>query len=229
MDNFIKKSVVFLGQSVQILEIRETCDLLDIKVAGIIDDDYYGNTNDFDGIPYIGSEKTVNWEDLKTQYDFFIPIIPVPNVPRNIEKRKNFIKIVDEENLPCINIIDPGCRISPRAKLGKDIYVAYNAYIAPNVYIGDHCQIHFACGVMHDCVLGRNAILNRAASMTSSVTIGENVYIAPFAKILRMNGNIGSDSCIHAGAMVFRDIAPGEIVNITSKKIYSTIADMPKD
>lgn len=222
------RSLIFLGSSEQIIEIKETCDLIGIDVAGIIDSDYYGNTDNFDGIPYIGSEHTADWAALKTEYDFFIAVAAVPHVPRNIEKRKNLIKLVNDLDLPCANVIDPQCRISPRAQLGKGIFVAYGAYISPNTQIGDHCQIHCNGAVMHDSVLGQNTILQRAASIISNVRVGENVYIAPFARLLKTHSTVGDDSVIKLGVMVFRDIEPGEVVGITGRKIYSMITDTPE-
>lgn len=225
----MSKPIIFLGSTQQILEIEETCDLLGLDVAGIIDDDYYGNTLDFEGIPYIGSEKTVDWQRLKKDHDFLVPVNPVPGFTRNIAKRKNFIKLVDEYGLPCANVIDPNSRVSRRAHLGQGIYVAYNAYIASNTVIGDHCQIHYTAGIMHDCILGRNTVMNRASALISSVTVGENTYFAPFSRVLKIGARIGNDSCIHPGVMVFRDVNPNETVTITSKKIYSMIVDTPNN
>lgn len=222
----MKKPVIFLGESQQIIEIRETCDIMGLQVAGIIDDDYYGNTTDFDGIPYIGSERTADWSALKRDYDFFIPINPVPTLTRNVSKRKNFIQLVDQHDLPCVNIVDPNTRISPRSQLGKGIYVAYSAYIAPHVTIGDHCQIHFNVGIMHNVVIGRNTMLNRISGVMSNITIGDNVYLGGWAKLMKQHSHIGSDSFIHPGVMVHRDVEPGETVNITGRKIYSMLADL---
>lgn len=223
------KPVIFLGESLQIAELRETCDLLGMSIAGIIDDDFYGNTKEFDGIPYIGSELNVDWESLKKDHDFFITVNPIPNVPRNVAKRKNFIRIIDQYDLPCVNIIDPECRISPRAHLGKGIYVGYSAYIALHAQIGDHCQIHFNSGVMHNTVFGRNSVLQRASMTTAHVTVGENVYIAPGAKIMQWHSQVGSDSFVQSGVMVFRDVEPGEVVGITGRKIYPVIADFAEE
>lgn len=222
----MQKPVIFLGESLQILEIRETCDIMGLEVAGIIDDDYYGNTEYFDGIPYIGSEHTADWQALRQDYDFFIPINPVPSVTRNVQKRKNFIQLVDRHDLPCVNIIDPYTRISPRSQLGQGIYIGYSVYVAPNVTIGDHCQLHWNVGIMHDVTIGRNTMLNRISGVMSNVTIGENVYVGAFAKLLKQHSHIGSDSFIHPGVMVHRDVEPGETVNITGRKIYSMLADL---
>lgn len=223
------KPIIFLGGSQQVLEIHETCELLGLVVAGIIDDDYFGNTEHFEGIPYIGSEKTADWDSLKEKFDFFVTVNPVPGSDRNIFKRKNFINLVDRFDLPCVNIVDPDSRISPRTHMGAGIYVGYHVQIAPKCIIGDHCQIHSIAAIMHDVQIGRNSIINRAASVISNINIGDNVYVAPWAKLAKSHINIGSDSVIKTGVMVFRDTNQGEIVSAGSRKIYSMIADLPED
>lgn len=223
------KPLIFLGGSYQIVEIREVCDLLGIPISGIIDADYYGNTNQFDGIPYIDGEDTANWVKLKDQFNFFIGINPVPNYPRNVVKRKKMLEIVNQFDLPCINIIDPQCRISPRAQLGQGIFVAYNAYIGPNAVIGDHCQIHCLASVAHDVKMSQNTTLQRGAVITGNVTVGLNSYIGMSTRILKPDSTLGDDCVISSGMIVFRDVGVGEKVTITSKKIYSMIADFEQE
>lgn len=222
------KPILFLGESRQISDLLDTCHLLKLEVAGIIDQDFYGNTEAVDGIPFVGSENDVDWQQLKKDYDFFISINPVPGVPRNVEKRKRFINLVDQHGLTCANILDPQSRISSRAKLGQGIFVGFGACISPHVEVGDHCQLHYLAGVMHDCVLGRNVIVNRAAGVVSWVTIGNNVYLAPFSRILHAK-TIGDDSVINSGVLVFRDVEPGETVRITGRKVFGSVADLGKD
>lgn len=223
------KPIVFLGSSDQIIEMKETCDLLGLKVAGIIDDDYYGNTTDLNGIPYIGGETTVDWTSLRLDHDFFIPVNPIPNIPRNVAKRRQMIDLVERLHLPCVNIIDPQSRVSPSAKLGKGIFVGYSAYVAYQADIADHCQVHYNAAVAHNVVMGKNTILQRAGVITSDVTTGENVYIGLCARVLLTGSTVGADACIVSGVLVFRDVEPGEMVNISGRKIYPVIADLPPE
>lgn len=224
-----KKPIVFLGSSDQIIEIKETCDLLSQPVAGIIDDDYHGNTADLNGIPYIGGESTTDWSALLKDHVFFVPVNPVPNIPRNVHKRKRMIELVDRMGLPCANIIDPQSRISPTANLGQGIFVGYSAYIAHSTVIKDHCQIHYNSAVNHGVTMGKNTILQRAAAITGNVTVGDDVYIGLCARILQSGGSVGDGSCIMSGVLVFRDVEPGETINISGRKIYPVIADLPPE
>lgn len=224
----MSRPIIFLGESQQIGEIKETCDLLNMPVEGVIDDDYFGNTESIDGIPVIGSELTMDLKTLARDHDFFITVNALPSVPRNVQKRKKFVDLVNALDLPCANIVDPQARVSPRAVLGKGIFIGFTVQISMGCYIGDHCQIHTFCGMAHDTRLGTNVILQRACMITSSVDIKDHVYLAPGCKILQPKSTIGSNSFIHSGMLVFRDVAPDEIVRITGRKIYSTLAEIPE-
>lgn len=225
----MSKPIIFLGESHQISDIKDTCELMDRTVMGIIDDDYYGNTDVIEGLPVIGSEKQADWNKLARDYDFFVTVNGLPSISRNCQKRKNFIDIIKTFDLPCANIVDPQVRISPSAVLGQGIFMGYITQVGPRCVIGDHCQIHTFCGMAHDTKLGTNVILQRACMLTSLVTLEDNAYLAPGCKVLRSNITIGANSFVHSGMLVFRDVEPGEVVKITGKKMYSTLAEITEE
>lgn len=221
------KPLIFLGHSLQVLDFVDLCDRLGITIAGIIDSDYYTNTNEKDGIPIIGSELTANFNSLKETYDFFIGVNPVPTVSRNINKRLHYIDIVDQYKLPCANLIDPDTRVNSRAVLGKGIYIGAYSVIGPYVVIKDHVQVCPTVGIGHHAVIGQNVILQRRSTVISTADIGDNTYVGLSAKLLKPdNMKVGKNSLIHPGVTVMRDIADNEVVSLTGKntrKIYDTV------
>ena len=229
--NYDMRPIIFLGSSQQIWEFLEVCDRTGQVPVGIIDKDYYGNTASIEGIPYIGAEDAMDFDELKKDHDFFVGIsyLPPPYPGRNKERRQMFIDIVDQFDLPCANILDPDSRVYRGAKLGKGIFMAYTSVVGAYAQIGDHTQLLGASGVGHHAVIGKNVMLQRQSGVISTAKVGDNVYFCIGARGLKPdNLIIGSDSLIHPGVTVMRDVEPGEVVSLAGKnrkKIYDTVVD----
>lgn len=224
------RPIIFLGSSQQIWEFLEVCDRTGQVPVGIIDKDYYGNTASIEGIPYIGAEDDMDFDELKKDHDFFVGIsyLPPPYPSRNKERRQMFIDIVDQFDLPCANLIDPDSRVYRGAKLGKGIFMAYTSVVGAYAQIGDHAQLLGASGIGHHTVVGRNVIFQRQSGIIANSKVGDNVYFCIGARCLKPFGTVGSDSLIHPGVTVMRDIDVGETISLTgrnNKKIYGTMVE----
>lgn len=222
----MSKPIVFLGSSQQIFELAEICELNGQTVAGIVDHDYFGNTEDFRGIPYIGSEQTFDFAAAAEQYDFFVSTAPVVGMPRTIERRRYFADLATQLNLPCANIIDPHCRISKHVKLGQGIYVGYSCLIGHDVVIADHCMVHHHTNIGHGSTLGSNTVLQRTVGVNSGVTIGKNVIISIGARLSAFPAMIvGDGAIVQPGLTVHRDIKENEVVKLGGRRVYAAYAD----
>lgn len=221
----MSRPLIFLGSSHQItIQFTDVCEQLGIPIAGIIDSDYYGNTESLEEIPYIGSEVTADFDKLKQDYDFFIGVSHIPELQRNIDKRLKFIDIVNQYNLPCVNLIDPDTKVSRRAKLGKGIYIGYHSIVESNVSIGDHTQINYLVCIGHDSTIGSNCVFQRGVTMMSQVTIGNNNYFGASSRLLKTpNMVVGNNCFVHPGIVVMRDISDNEVVSMVGRKVYSAI------
>lgn len=221
------RPIIFLGSSETISIFADVCWDQDIPIAGIIDSDYYGNTDSIDGIPYIGSEKSVDFAQLKKTHDFFIGVNPIPGIDRNIYKRQMFIDLIRLHDLPCANLIERQSRVGRLTTLGKGIFIGYCASIHSHVTIGDFCQIYALSAVAHHSVLKENVVVQRMVMVTSNTTIEDNAYIGMCSKLLKDSGmTIGANSFVHPGITVMRDVDAGEVVSLTgrnSRKIYDTV------
>lgn len=96
-----------------------------------------------------------------------------------------------------------GIDISRDARIGSGLYIGHfgGIFVNAGVVIGDNCNI--SQGV----TLGQ---LNRGPK-TGCPVIGNNVYIAPGAKILGRI-RVGDNSAIGANAVVVHDVAPNTTV-----------------
>lgn len=73
--------------------------------------------------------------------------------------------------------IDPLAFVSPKAKLGKDVYVGAFAYIGDGVTVGDGSQIYPHATIMDNTMLGNGCIIYPNVSIYHDCIIGNNVVI----------------------------------------------------
>lgn len=222
----MNKPLIFLGCNSHITLYSEVCVRNNIPIAGIIDSDYFGNTPTLEGIPFIGSEKDIDFIELAKSHDFFIAVNPVPHNKRNVSKRNNFINLVDQYNLPCANLIDPQSRIGMfDVILGKGIYIGYCASINSHVTIGDHCQLHHQVGVGHHSIVGKNVVFQRKSCVSGDTIVEDNSYIGIGVRVVGKNPlKVGSGSNILAGLTVMRNVEPGETVTpFSNRKVYDRV------
>ena len=195
-------------------------------VAGIVDSDYYGNTEIYAGQLVIGSEKDFDDpEKLATwinEYDFFIATnwSPDPAHDRDRNKKKYLMDLVERVGVKCINLIDPDTYIGSDVVLGDGIFIGYNAYIEFGVKIGSFSQIHHAVGISHKSTIGRNTIVQRKCGL-GNCTIGDDAYIGTWTNIFTSAQRtiIGDRAVLNQGLWVARDVAPDEWVKLTRDAI----------
>lgn len=221
------RPVIFLGSSDTISIYADVCIDQDIPIAGIVDSDYFGNIQEIDGIPYIGSEKNFDFAQASASHDFFIGVNPIPDIPRNVAKRQMFISLIKQHDLPCRNLIETQSRLSRYNVLGKGIFIGYCASVQSHVTIKDHCQIFALSAVAHHSVLEENVTVQRMVMLTSHCHVGRNAYIGMCSKLLKSPSmEIGENSFVHPGITVMRDVEPNEIVSLTgrnSRRVYDTV------
>ena len=98
-----------------------------------------------------------------------------------------------------------GIELSPGASIGKGVLIFHygGIFIGPRVILGDNCSIS------HDVTIG----LGGRGPRRGAPTIGDNVYIAPGAKV---SGRIkiGSNVKIGANAVVEKDVPDNALVQV---------------
>ena len=217
----MSKPLIFLGTCANIIRYKDAAERQGLTVAGILDSDWHGNKQDFQGIPILDSE--TNILKYKDTHDFFIATnwSIDPNHLRDTGKRKMFINLVREQGIPCINIIDPTSYIGTGTIVGQGVYIAYCAMIEPGTTLKDFCQVHDFVGLAHGTIVGENTIIQRQAGLHAD--IGDDVYIGMWAKAYKPGLlKIGNRAIINPSLYVARDVAEDEQVRLTkdSIKIY---------
>lgn len=220
------KPLAFIGCNGAMQLLADAAYRQGLKVAGIFDSDYYGNTEEYRGFPIIGSEQ--QFEDPKMlnmlckDYDFFIATnwSPDPVHDRDRDKRKYLIDLVERLGITCINLIDPNCYIGSNVKIGQGTYIGYNSYIEFDNQIGSFCIIHSDNGISNGCTIGKNTIIRQRCGLANA-DVGNNVYIGTCTNMFTSSRRliVGDGAVVNQGLWVMRSVEPNEHVKLTKDSI----------
>jgi acetyltransferase-like isoleucine patch superfamily enzyme len=116
-------------------------------------------------------------------------------------------------------IIKEGTKICPcneqaLVTIGNNTTIGYHTFLfaSASISIGNNCQIApFVYFVDSDHGIARDQLMNQQPNITEPITVGDDVWIATGAKILK-GVTVHNGAVIAAGAVVKDDIQPYEIV-----------------
>jgi hypothetical protein len=172
MINYINnkdKPLIFLGSSHTMYKQTEVCEKLGIKIFGVIDSDYFGNTEKICDLPVVDSQDSFNdpikLNFYKDNFNFFCAVNWTPEsnkiLVRNKQKRKELIDLIDQYKLNCISIVDPRARISKHAKLGFGCFIVGDVMLELHVIVDNFVNIYCNNDVGHGSYIGRNCVIQR--------------------------------------------------------------------
>lgn len=103
-----------------------------------------------------------------------------------------------------------------RSEIGEGAVLCDGVVITDAVRIGRHFVANPHVTVMHDCTIGDFVTLAPGARVNGNVEIGDGAYVGANAVIKQgapgAPRRIGAGAVIGMGAVVTRDVAPGETV-----------------
>jgi carbonic anhydrase/acetyltransferase-like protein (isoleucine patch superfamily) len=236
MINDNSKPLILIGSNLALFYIKDVCQNFNIKIEGILDHDYYGNTVEIEGVPVIGTEQWLeDPEKLKNyceNYNFFLATnyLPAndPTSKRNVEKRFKLMDMIDRLNLPCISLIDKGAFVHDTCIIGKNVFIETFSYLAGYNTIGDYSSIYAFSITGHHNTIGRNCILQRKSGVYDYDTIEDNVFIGMNSQIAGESVTIRKGTVIHSCMVVRRSTSENETVSLVGKdlrKIYHMPAE----
>ncbi len=225
----MNKPIIFLGSSMAMTMFVEAADHMGIPIHGIIDKDYYGNTDTLHELPVIDSEECFdNAEKLnyyRDNFQFFVAVNPLPmqdaTTTRNREKRYRLIDLVKQHNLECATLISKMTSISPKSTIGKNVFIGNLVTAEPYVSVGDFTNIWGLLVIGHHAQIGENCCIQRHTDVYGSAKIGNDVHLSGFSGIVE-ECSIGDGAWIQPGIRVHRDVKPGEIVGFTRESLRRT-------
>lgn len=99
-------------------------------------------------------------------------------------------------------------------RIGNDVLIGENVCISrgtiDDTVLEDGIKIDALGHIAHNCWLEQDVAMSVPCSVSGSVHVGENAYLA--GNIVRNQCTIGADAFIGLGAVVVRDVAPGQTV-----------------
>lgn len=114
------------------------------------------------------------------------------------------------------NIIASTSIIMPNSQIGEGLIMCPYSIITSNVRIGIHFHANLYSYIAHDCVIGDYVTFAPSVKCNGNVVIEDHAYIGTGA-ILRQGKPgkpliIGAGAVVGMGAVVTRDVSPGETV-----------------
>ncbi len=219
--NDVSKPLILVGSNSALYILLESCEQIGIQVHGIVDSDYYGNTETICDVPVIGTEDFLKDQTNQENYNFFCATNWIPeNNPihiRNKQKRFNLISKIEEHNLNCITIIDPKANVSKYSSIAPGVFIDVNARIEPNVSIGKYSSVMCNTIIGHDTTIGKNCVIQRGCYITANCTLEDNVFVSVASKLLKNGAHYGENTFIHDGIYIRRSTIKNEIVSMQSK------------
>jgi UDP-3-O-[3-hydroxymyristoyl] glucosamine N-acyltransferase len=179
------KNIIFIGSNSNLRQLIDICELNKVKIEGVLDQDYWGNTETLQGLPVIGSENTFNFSN---SYDYFIATSwTPPNTEISLRDRKKRFEqmvLLKHKKIECVNIIHPSAVVPSTVKLGHGIMIGANTVIGNYVNISNYCQIREQSYLAHHCEIEQNTILQVQSYVGSCCKIGSNCYVGIKSSII---------------------------------------------
>jgi hypothetical protein len=216
------RPVIFLGSSSNMGRFVDVCQLNGITVAGIMDSDYHGNTDQLDGIPVIASEhELADAEQLdyyRHNFNFFCATTWMPETTavhqRNREKRQRLIDLMDALELPAVSLIDPWARIASTAEIGRGVFVDCFVIVEAGCRLDDYSTVYGQSGIGHHTRIMRNSVIQRYCSIAGDCVFEPNTFVGTSVKALKTGARFGAGTFIHECVYIRRGTVPNETVSM---------------
>lgn len=173
-----------------------------LHLDAYVDDLATENVNRYDGRPIL------RLEDLADGIGVIVPV-------HGIEARRSIYARLERNGRDIVGAAGSPHLVHPSASLGEGVILSSETFLGPGTTVG-RGGIVLSGLVAHDVVIGEFCTLAARSLVLGHVQIGDDVWIGAGATI--SNGTpdrpivIGDGAVIGTGAVVDRDVAPGEVL-----------------
>lgn len=221
------RPLILLGSNSNLYKILEACEDHNITIHGIIDADYYGNTESICGIPVIDSQVCFSdasrCEYYRSNFNFLCVSNWIPQQTpihiRNRKKRNELIQCINDYQLDTISIVDKSSAVSKYARIGKNVFVDSLTSIAPSVIIEDYCFIGAMVGIAHHAHIHKNCVVQGDCRVLSHCVLRPETYFSIGVRALKPGVEFGENTFIHEMVYIRRGTLPNEIVSFNGENL----------
>ncbi|MDP9124351.1 MAG: acetyltransferase, partial [Pseudomonadota bacterium] len=146
-------------------------------------------------VPILGRDALAKWPQAR--------VLAVPGSATSYLGRRAAISSLQVPDSRFVTVVHPTARVSPLARIGRNVLVMAGAVVTSNAVIGDHVCILPNTVIHHDVTVGDWTLIGSNVTVAGGTAIGENCYIGSASSI--MNGlEVGDRSLIGLGSNVIR-------------------------
>jgi len=206
----MKSKLIIIGAGGFAKSIIESINTTELKVIGFLDSYKQG---DHQGFPILGSKLG----DIanNSSYVYFVAI-------GDPSCRANWIKELNLNSLPQINIVDKTALISPTVDLGNGIYIGKMCIVNSDTKLADGVVINTRSLIEHGNNIGYCSNISTNVVLNGDVSVGDLTFVGSCSVV---NGQltIGNESIIGSGSVVIRDIPSKVVVAGTPTRLIKEI------